>query len=90
MSLDRFTNKEEILETNGPVTGIVWTEDDIPLLELDASFITLKEKPYVELHVYTPTGDYIAGGTCEAFKQLDNNLYIDYYQALNDLEITRG
>ena len=32
MALDRFTNKEEIMDTNGPVKGIVWTEEDIPLL----------------------------------------------------------
>ena len=90
MALDRFTNKDEIMDTNGPVKGIVWSEEDIPLLELDSSFISPKEKPYIELHAYTPSGDYIGGGTTTAFEQQGNNLYIDYYQGLNDLEITRG
>ena len=90
MALDRFTNKDEILDTNGVVKGIVWKADDQQLLKLDVNKITPTDTPYIELHAYTPTSDYIGGGTTEQFKVKADKLYIDYYAALNDLEITRG
>ena len=33
MALERFTNKDEIIETNGPVRGLIWNEDDVPMTE---------------------------------------------------------
>ena len=62
MALERFTNKEEILETNGVVKGIVWKEEDQTLLKLDVDNITPADTPSVELHAYTPSSDYIVGG----------------------------
>ena len=58
MALDRFTNKDEILTTNGVVSGIVWNEEDQKLLQLDMTDVAPTDTPIVELHAYTPSEDY--------------------------------
>ena len=35
MSLDRYSNKEQIINTDGEVRGLEWRADDIELLQLD-------------------------------------------------------
>ena len=90
MALERFTNKEEILETNGVVKGIVWKEEDQTLLKLDVDNITPADTPSVELHAYTPSSDYIVGGLTDQFKVKSDKLFVDYYAALNEFELTRG
>ena len=52
MSLDRYTNKEEIIKTNGKVRAIVWKDEE--LLQLDEKNVSPQEKPEVEVHLYTP------------------------------------
>ena len=90
MALDRFTNRQEILDTNGTVRGIVWNEIDQKLLQLDVNSITPEQTPIIELHAYTPSEDYIAGGPIESFELKSNELYINYYDALKEFDLTRG
>ena len=40
MSLDRFSNKEEILNVKGATTGIVWKTDYLKFLNLNEFAIT--------------------------------------------------
>jgi len=90
MALDRFTNKEEILDTNGMVRGIVWNEEDQKLLKLDSNAISPTDTPFVEIHAYTPSADYITGGPTDSFVVKGSKMHIDYYAALNEYELTRG
>ena len=54
MSLDRYSNKEQIINTDGEVRGLEWRADDIELLQLDIKNIFPSEKPEVEIHLYVP------------------------------------
>ena len=64
MALDRFSNIDEIQETNGKVRCIVWNKSDYDILQLDIKNVTPEERPIVELQLYTigTTNTYIAGG----------------------------
>ena len=35
MSLDRFTNKDEIIKTDGSVRAVTWNQEDLDILKLD-------------------------------------------------------
>ena len=63
MALDRFSNIEEIQETNGAVRGVVWNQEDLDILQLDLKRITPEQLPTVELHLYTvgSESEYVAG-----------------------------
>ena len=80
MSLDRYSNKEEIVKTDGEVRGLEWRTDDIDLLQLDVKNIFPKEKPEVELHLYVPGEDtrYITGGYIDEFYLEKDQIYVDY------------
>ena len=93
MSLDRFTNKEEILNTSGLVHGLTWAIEDSGLLKLDESNVVIDQKgepPLIEIHAYTPTNDYITGGLTEHYELRNDKLYVNYLNALNEFELTRG
>lgn len=90
MSLERFSNKEEILETNGVTRGIIWNAEDIDSLVLDAKTVTPTSTPTVEVHVYSVNGDYITSTIATDFVVRDSKLYINYAKTLNDLGIRRG
>ena len=92
MSLERFSNKEQILETDGPVRAITWNESDLDILQLDLKYITPEERPVVELHLYTIGQEsvYIAGGIISDFEVVKNKLYINYGKAVQSLGIERG
>ena len=90
MALDRFTNKDEILTTNGVVSGIVWNEEDQKLLQLDMTDVAPTDTPIVELHAYTPSEDYITGGLTTEFEIQGSKLYVNYTTALKSFELTRG
>ena len=90
MALDRFTNKDEILTTNGVVTGIVWKDEDQKLLQLDMADASPAGTPIVELHAYTPSEDYIVGGHISDFEIKGSKLYVNYTSALKSFELTRG
>ena len=92
MALDRFSNIKEIQETNGVVRGIVWNEDDIDILQLDIKNITPKDRPIVEIHLYTVGSEstYITGGCIEDFEVVVDKLHINYGKACQSLGIERG
>jgi hypothetical protein len=90
MSLERFSNKEEILETNGVTRGIIWNAEDIDSLVLDTKTVTPNSTPIVEIHVYATSGDYITSTIATDFVVRDSKLYINYAKSLNDLGIRRG
>lgn len=90
MSLERFSNKEEILETNGVTRGIIWNAEDIDSLVLDTKTVTPNSTPTVEIHVYATSGEYITSTIATDFVVRNSKLYINYAKSLNDLGIRRG
>ena len=96
MALERFTNKEEIITTNGEVRGVVWKQDDIPILKLDTKTIRPEERPIVELHLYTigkeDEANYITGGYIEDFEfdAGQGKIMVNYGKAIESLGIQRG
>ena len=92
MSLDRYSNKEQIINTDGEVRGLEWRADDIELLQLDIKNIFPSEKPEVEIHLYVPGEDtrYITGGYTDDFHLEKDQIYVDYAAAIKDLGIDRG
>jgi len=92
MALDRFSNKEEIQETNGSVRGIVWHEEDLDILQLDLKTVLPDERPVVELHLYTigSESEYITGGCIDDFEIKGSKVFINYGKACQSLGIERG
>jgi len=92
MALDRFSNIEEIKETNGAVRGIVWNEEDLDILQLDLKTVLPDVRPVVEIHLYTIGSDpeYITGGCIDDFEIKGSKLFINYGQACQSLGIERG
>lgn len=91
MSLERFSNKEEILSKDGVVRGLVWREIDQPLLQLDEANVAPVETPTIELHAYTrDVGDYIVGGPISTYQIVDTQLNIDYATAMDTFGVRRG
>jgi len=92
MSLDRFSNKKEIQETDGVVRGIVWNEDDLDVLQLDLKNVLPEDRPIVEIHLYTKGSEstYITGGGIDDFEIINDKLHINYGQACQSLGIERG
>jgi hypothetical protein len=90
MSLERFTNKDDILSIDGVTRGIVWKKEDIELLSLDTKGITPEGSIEVEVHVYSKTGGYINSVLPSDFTIRENKLYVNYIDTLNTLGIRRG
>jgi len=93
MPLDRFTNQEEILNTDGLVRGVEWRKGEYEALALDNLSVSLTDvdRLETELYVYTPqTGQYITGGITDKTNLRDGKLYIDYAGAIADFGIERG
>ena len=93
MPLDRFTNQEEILNTDGLVRGVEWRKGEYEALALDNLTVSLTEIEQLEteLFVYTPqTGQYVTGGVTDKMSLRDGKLYIDYASAIADFGIERG
>ena len=92
MSLDRFSNKKEIQETDGVVRGVVWNADDVDILQLDLKNVSPMERPIVEIHLYTIGSEstYITGGAIDDFELRNDKLHIDYGRACQSLGIERG
>ena len=92
MALDRFSNIDEIKDTNGIVRGIVWNESDLDILQLDVKNITPEDRPIVEIHLYTIGSEstYITGGVIDDFEIVKNKLHINYGKACQSLDVERG
>ena len=91
MSLERFSNKDSILANNGLQRGIIWSNDILPSLMMDArTIVPNKENISVELHTYTQTGEYLVGGTINDYKLNNDTIQIDYAAALTSFNIPRG
>ena len=93
MPLDRFTNQEEILNTDGLVRGVEWREGEYEALALENVSVSLTDVDQLEteLYVYAPqTGQYITGGITDKTTLRDGKLYIDYANAISDFGIDRG
>lgn len=90
MSLDRFSNKQSILDNNGLQRGIIWNNDLLPSLMLDQRIIVPNDNVTVELHVYSVNGDYLVGNVITDYKLSQDKIQIDYAQALTSLNIPRG
>jgi hypothetical protein len=92
MSLDRYTNKEEIIATNGKVRAIVWKDEE--LLQLDEKNVSPQEKPEVEIHLYTPgeKGRYIGGAILEDedFELRKDEIFIEWASAASRAGVERG
>ena len=92
MSLDRYTNKDEILSKNGKVRAIVWKDE--ALLQLDEKSISPEDTPEVEVHFYS-TGikpAFIGGGRIDedAFEVHKDELFINFGEVGNQFGIERG
>ena len=87
MALDRFTNIEEIQETNGKVRGIVWNSDDYDVLKLEMRNVAPEQRPIVEIHLYTigAVNTYVTGGIIDDFEFKDSTLHINYGKACKSL-----
>ena len=91
MSLDRFSNRDEILRNDGVTTGISWKLSDVDLLQLALKNVTLTETADVELHAYVrDLGDYVVGGVIDEFGFEQNTIWIDHANAMSKFGITRG
>jgi hypothetical protein len=90
MSLERFSNKQSILDNNGLQRGIVWSNDILPSLMLDERVIVPSDFTSVEVHVYTKTGEYITGDKITDYKLFNSRILIDYAKVLNGFNIPRG
>ena len=92
MSLDRYTNKEEILSKSGKVRGIVWKDES--LLQLDEKAISPVDTPEVEVHFYStcikPT--FIGGGRLDedAFEIHKDEIFVDFGNVGKQFGIERG
>jgi hypothetical protein len=90
MSLERFTNKDDILSIDGVTRGIVWKKEDVELLSLDTKGIIPEGISEVEVHVYSKDGGYINSVLPKDFTLRTNKLYVNYADALGTLGINRG
>jgi hypothetical protein len=90
MSLERFTNKDDILSIDGVTRGIVWKKEDVELLSLDTKGIAPEGVSEVEVHVYSKDGGYINSILPKDFTLRANKLYVNYADALGALGINRG
>ena len=90
MSLERFTNKDDILSIDGVTRGIVWKKEDVELLSLDTKGIAPEGVSEVEVHVYSKDGGYINSILPKDFTLRANKLYVNYADALGALGINSG
>ena len=90
MSLDRFSNNDSILSTIGPQRGLVWNEDIVPSLLLDARDIRLPKDTTIEVHVYSENGSYIGGDIINDYTVTDNKLLINYSKVFTAFGLARG
>jgi hypothetical protein len=90
MSLERFSNKQDIISNNGTIRGIEWSNDVLPSLMLDTRTITLSDNVTVESFVYSRAGNYLTGGNISDFKINADRILIDYAAVLNNFNIPRG
>lgn len=91
MSLERFSNINEIRGTAGLSRGLVWNSGDVETFELETVTVKPVERPTVEIHIYTPTTElYLGGGPTEDFIVKNDKIYIDYATALGRYNIKRG
>jgi len=91
MSLERYSNIDEIREKKGLSRGITWKTEQLGDLVLDSMIVRPTETPVVELHVYTPsTETYLGGDKITDFIVKEDKLYIDYVEAFKKFNLTRG
>jgi hypothetical protein len=90
MSLDRFSNKQSVLESNGLQRGIIWSNNILPSLMLDQRIITPKENTSVEVFVYSTDGTYLTGDIVNDYIIENSKIAIDYASVLNKFNISRG
>ena len=95
MPIQRFSNSEEILKSNGKVRGVFWKDGDVNLLQLATKDISPTEKPTVEVHVYAPgkEGKYLDGGVISGdhFELKKDQIFIDWASAFREtFDIERG
>jgi hypothetical protein len=91
MSLDRFSNRDEILNSDGQYTALTWKTTDVDLLQLETVNVSLAESAVVELHAYVrDLGDYLVGGVIDDFYIDRSTIYIDHAQSISKFGIDRG
>ena len=91
MSLERFSNINDIRQTPGLSRGVDWNQGDVEEFQLEKLTVRPDEKPVVEIHIYTPTNEiYLGGGPITDFVIDKDKLYIDYSDALKTFNIQRG
>ena len=88
MSLDRFSNKEEILNVKGATTGIVWKTDYLKFLNLNEFAITPEGDA---INFLFPDGEQLLTSiNVTNFLQDTDKLNIDYVTELVNSNIQRG
>ena len=91
MSITRYSNSEELQESKGRNSGIVWKQEILKFLNLKQVSVQLEETPYIEMHIYSPTGNkLLASRNVENFIYKGSDIYIDYVTELNNINIQRG
>jgi hypothetical protein len=102
MAFTRYTNESDILTTTMPTYGLEFAIDDLNLLKdvPRKSILDPKKVEYAnyatELHIYSPTGEWIAGNHNVNFvnipdgQQIAQHLQIDLKSEFKNLNITRG
>jgi hypothetical protein len=91
MSLDRYTNNNELLENRGLRRGIIWKQDTLKFLNLKQLPITPGKTPAIEMHVYTPTSNELLSSVdVTEFIYKQDKIFIDYISEFNKINIQRG
>ena len=92
MPLDRFSNKDEIIATDGKSVGQIWKDVDIDLLQLGVKTVSPIDSPTVEIHLYAkgPDGQYVTGGTTDQFEHHADRLLINHAAAAQEMGVERG
>lgn len=96
MSLNRYTNKETIVQLNEPQYGIVFSSADLKLMPYDTLIPedrNIISDSISQLHIYSFYGDYIAGDHNASFLTNDsatNSMLIDVASTFRSANIRRG
>jgi hypothetical protein len=96
MSLERYINRETIVDLNDPQYGQLFTDGDLKILSpltLHAHDPTILASQQAELHIYSSYGDYIAGDHSAqnlVHDKQTNSLLVDVGASFREAEISRG
>lgn len=100
MSLNRFSNRDSIISTDGTLLTNTWSVNDVQLIAPIQSAINLNNfnDLVVELHAFAPSAGeispeadvHVGGGPITDYRVNNNELLINYSDAMSNFGFTRG